>query len=118
MTKSQREQLIPKHGGYRKLKSYQLAQLVYDVTVRFCDRYLERRSRTHDQMVQAARSWVQITTGHAASAHWSCQTPSTNDTYPHGVGLEFKTQTGFSGSPFESCGRDGLMPSSSSNWRP
>jgi hypothetical protein len=39
--------LIPKHGGYRKLKSFQIAQLVYDVTVRFCDRYIERRSRTH-----------------------------------------------------------------------
>ncbi len=51
--------LIPKHGGYRKLKSFQIAQLVYDVTVRFCDRYIDRRSRTHDQMVQAARSGVQ-----------------------------------------------------------
>jgi four helix bundle suffix protein len=51
--------LIPKHGGYRKLKSFQVAQLVYDVTVRFCDRYIDRRSRTHDQMVQAARSGVQ-----------------------------------------------------------
>lgn len=28
--------LIPKHGGYRRLKSFQIAQLVYDVTVRFC----------------------------------------------------------------------------------
>jgi four helix bundle suffix protein len=51
--------LIPKHGGYRNLKSFQIAQLVYDVTVRFCDRYVESRSRTHDQMVQAARSGVQ-----------------------------------------------------------
>ncbi|HIQ22730.1 MAG TPA: four helix bundle protein [Planctomycetes bacterium] len=51
--------LIPKHGGYRKLKSFQIAQLVYDVTVRFCARYIDRRSRTHDQMVQAARSGVQ-----------------------------------------------------------
>jgi four helix bundle suffix protein len=48
--------LIPPHGGYRKLKSYQLAELVYDITVRFCDRYISPRSRTHDQMVQAARS--------------------------------------------------------------
>src|SRR5256885_7013000 len=55
------ESLIPKHGGYRKLKSFQIAQLVYDVTVRFCDRYIERRSRTHDQMVQAARSGAQNT---------------------------------------------------------
>ena len=54
-----KQELIPKHGGYRKLKSFQVAQLVYDVTVRFCDRYVEKRSRTHDQMVQAARSGVQ-----------------------------------------------------------
>jgi len=54
-----KEPLIPKHGGYRKLKSFQVAQLVYDVTARFCDRYIEKRSRTHDQMVQAARSGVQ-----------------------------------------------------------
>lgn len=55
----EKESLIPKHGGYRNLKSFQVAQLFYDVTVRFCDRYIERRSRTHDQMVQAARSGVQ-----------------------------------------------------------
>lgn len=62
------EGLIPKHGGYRKLKSFQLAQLVYDVTVRFCDRHIEKRSRTHDQMVQAARSGVQnIAEGSQAS---------------------------------------------------
>jgi four helix bundle suffix protein len=54
-----RGSLIPKHGGYRNLKSFQIAQLVYDVTVRFCDRYIDKRSRTHDQMVQAARSGVQ-----------------------------------------------------------
>jgi four helix bundle suffix protein len=62
------EKLIPLHGGYRKLKSFQVAQLVYDVTVRFCDRYVEKRSRTHDQMVQAARSGVQnIAEGSQAS---------------------------------------------------
>jgi four helix bundle suffix protein len=53
------DQLIAPHGGYRKLKSFQIAELVYDVTVRFCDKYIDRRSRTHDQMVQAARSGVQ-----------------------------------------------------------
>ena len=53
------EGLIPKHGGYRSLKSFQIARLVYDVTVRFCDRYVDRFSRTKDQMVQAARSGVQ-----------------------------------------------------------
>ena len=57
--KPEKEPLIPKHGGYRRLRSFQVAQLVYDVTVRFCDQYIDRRSRTHDQMVQAARSGVQ-----------------------------------------------------------
>src|SRR5690348_9739914 len=59
---------MPAHGGYHKLKSFQVAQLVYDVTVRFCNRYIDKRSRTHDQMVQAARSGVQnIAEGSVAS---------------------------------------------------
>ena len=63
------DSLIPKHGGYRKLKSFQVAQLCYDLTVRFCDRYIDPRSRTHDQMVQAARSGVQnIAEGSEVSA--------------------------------------------------
>jgi four helix bundle suffix protein len=63
------EELIPVHGGYRKLKSFQLAQLCFDVTVRFCDRYVDKRDRTHDQMVQAARSGAQnIAEGSKASA--------------------------------------------------
>jgi four helix bundle suffix protein len=62
------EPLVPKQGGYRKLKSFRVARLVYDVTVRFCDRYIDKRSRTHDQMVQAARSGVQnIAEGSQAS---------------------------------------------------
>jgi restriction system protein len=61
--------LIPAHGGYRKLRSFQSAQLVYDATVVFCERFVEKRSRTHDQMVQAARSGVQnIAEGSMASA--------------------------------------------------
>jgi len=61
--------LIPKHGGYRKLRSHGAALAVYDATVVFCDRFIERRSRTHDQMVQAARSGVRnIEEGSAASA--------------------------------------------------
>jgi len=50
------DDLIPPHGGYRKLKSFQIADLCYDLTVRFCQRYVNPRSRTYDQMVQAARS--------------------------------------------------------------
>jgi four helix bundle suffix protein len=61
--------VIPAHGGYRKLRSFQVAQLVYDGTVIFCGRFVEKRSRTHDQMVQAARSGVQnIAEGSMASA--------------------------------------------------
>ena len=62
------ESLIPLHGGYRKLKSFQVAQLAYDVTVRFCEKYIDYKSRTRDQMVQAARSGVQnIAEGSQAS---------------------------------------------------
>ena len=52
-------QLIPAHGGYRELQSYQMSEIVYDATVVFCDRFISKRSRTHDQMVQAARSGKQ-----------------------------------------------------------
>lgn len=62
------ENLIPKHGGYRKLRTFQLARLIYDITIRFCDKFVGKRSRTHDQMVQAARSEVQnIAEGSQAS---------------------------------------------------
>ena len=50
--------LLPS-GGYRRLKSFQLAQLVYDITVHFVSLYIPKESRTCDQMVQAARSGVQ-----------------------------------------------------------
>ncbi|MCX6558305.1 MAG: four helix bundle protein, partial [Candidatus Aminicenantes bacterium] len=61
--------LIPPHGGDRKLRSFQTAQLAYDLTVVFCGRFIDKRSRTHDQMVQAARSGVQnIAEGSMASA--------------------------------------------------
>jgi hypothetical protein len=82
-------ELLPFHGGYRDLKSYQMAEIVHNATVVFCDpstgslrwvalsgarrsrretkwvpralprgthRFIDRRSRTHDQMVQAARA--------------------------------------------------------------
>jgi four helix bundle suffix protein len=65
---SESEKLIPKHGGYRKLKSFQIAQLIYDITVRFTDLYIDKFSRSRDQMVQAARSGVQnIAEGSQAS---------------------------------------------------
>jgi len=53
------EGFIPRHGGYEGLLSFQKARIVYDGTVRFCDRFVDPRSRTHDQMIQAARSGKQ-----------------------------------------------------------
>jgi four helix bundle suffix protein len=50
---------IPPHGGYQKLLSYQKAQIVFDATVYFCKRFLDKRDRTYDQMIQAARSGKQ-----------------------------------------------------------
>ncbi len=56
-------------GGYRKLRSFQVTTIIYDATVSFCDRFMDRRSRTVDQMVQAARSGRQnIAEGSRASA--------------------------------------------------
>ena len=61
-------QLIPPHGGYRELQSYQMAEIVFDATAAFCNRFIDKRSRTHDQMVQAARSGKQnIAEGSMAS---------------------------------------------------
>lgn len=51
--------IIPPHGGYKKLQSYRSSEIVYDATVRFRERFIDRRSRTVDQMVQAARSGKQ-----------------------------------------------------------
>lgn len=55
----QRTTFIPPHGGYEKLLSFQKARIVYDGTVRFCERFLNPRDRTCDQMIQAARSGKQ-----------------------------------------------------------
>lgn len=56
-------------GGYRKLRSFQVATVIYDATVAFCDRFVDKRLRTRDQMVQAARSGRQnIAEGSRASA--------------------------------------------------
>jgi four helix bundle suffix protein len=50
---------IPPHGGYQELLSYQKALIVFQATLYFCNRFIDKRSRTHDQMVQAARSGKQ-----------------------------------------------------------
>ncbi len=59
---------IPPHGGYANLLSYRKAEIIYDATDYFCDRFFEKRDRTRDQMVQAARSGKQnIAEGSQAS---------------------------------------------------
>ena len=50
------DSVIPLHSRYRELKSYQMAEIVHDATVVFCDRHIDRRSRSFYQMVRAARS--------------------------------------------------------------
>jgi four helix bundle suffix protein len=68
----------PRHlrpsGGYRKLRSFQVTTIVYDATVSFCDRFVDKRSRTHDQMVQAARSGRQNIAEGSRAAATSSQT--------------------------------------------
>ncbi len=55
----QEHRVIPPHGGYRNLKSYQAAEIIFDATNAFCERFINPRSRTYDQMVQVARASLQ-----------------------------------------------------------
>lgn len=61
-------------GGYRQLRSFQVTTVIYDGTVSFCDRFVDKRSRTHDQMVQAARSGRQNIAEGSRAAATSTQT--------------------------------------------
>jgi four helix bundle suffix protein len=68
MNKSDKQTFIPPHGNYQELLSYQKAEVIYDLTFRFCRKFLTRGDRTIDQMVQAARSGKQnIVEGSKAS---------------------------------------------------
>ncbi|HSN77772.1 MAG TPA: four helix bundle protein, partial [Anaerolineae bacterium] len=63
------EKRLRPSGGYRRLRSFQVATIIYDATVRFCEHFVDKRSRTVDQMVQAARSGRQnIAEGSRAAA--------------------------------------------------
>jgi four helix bundle suffix protein len=63
------EKRLRPSGGYRRLRSFQAVTIIYDATVRFCERFMDKRSRTVDQMVQAARSGRQnIAEGSRAAA--------------------------------------------------
>ncbi len=61
-------------GGYRRLRSFQVATVIYDGTVAFCGRFMDSRSRTVDQMVQAARSGRQNIAEGSRAAATSSQT--------------------------------------------
>ncbi len=53
------EQLLKPHGGYQGLKAFQMAEIVFDATHAFCERFYPNDARMKDQMVQAARSGKQ-----------------------------------------------------------
>jgi restriction system protein len=51
--------LISPHGGYKDLKTFQMSEIVFDFTFEFVKLYIDVKSRTKDQMEQAARSGKQ-----------------------------------------------------------
>lgn len=60
---------IPQKGYYRNLRVYQVAEIIYDVTYIFVNRFITKGDRTTDQMLQAARSGKQnIAEGSAAGS--------------------------------------------------
>ena len=65
---------LRKSGGYRDLRAFRSATLIYDATYWFCEKYLNPRSRTIDQMVQAARSGRQNIAEGSRAAATSSQT--------------------------------------------
>lgn len=72
--RSGRRRRLRASGGYRELRSFQVTTVIYDATVSFCDRFVDKRSRTHDQMVQAARSGRQNIAEGSRAAATSSQT--------------------------------------------
>ena len=53
------QQIVNANRGYQNLLCYKKAVVIYDLTFKFCARFLDKRDRTYDQMVQAARSGKQ-----------------------------------------------------------
>jgi hypothetical protein len=68
--------LIPPNGGFRNTKTFQLSEVIFDVTVRFGSKFVDRDSRTFDPMVQAARS------GRRGSASKRCGVPAWKNSRP------------------------------------
>lgn len=65
---------LPPRGNYRGLLAYQKAEVIYDITFRFCHRFLGMGDRTVDQMIQAARSGKQNIAEGAKSGVTSSET--------------------------------------------
>lgn len=72
--KTEEDGFLPKKGNYRELLSYRKAEIVYDITYQFTQKFLQRRDRTVDQMVQAARSGKQNIAEGAKAAKTSTET--------------------------------------------
>ncbi len=70
----QKRPFLPARGNYRGLLFYKKAEAIYDITFRFCARFLQRSDRTNDQMLQAARSGKQNIAEGAKAALTSTQT--------------------------------------------
>jgi len=65
---------LPRHGNYRALKSFLKSEIIYDLTYRYCARFLGKGDRTVDLMVQAARSGKQNIIEGAKAAKTSKET--------------------------------------------
>lgn len=65
---------LQQKGGYRRLRAYKVAEIIYDLTYVFCGRYLVRGDRTVDQMIQAARSGKQNIAEGSKAATTSAET--------------------------------------------
>ncbi len=66
---------LPKKGNYRGLLVYQKAECIYDITYFFAHHYfVERKDRTIDQVVQAARSGKQNIAEGCSAASTSAET--------------------------------------------
>lgn len=59
MPEAMSNEFLPKGGNYKALLSYRKAEIVFDITFRFCNKFLKKNDRTIDQMIQAARSGKQ-----------------------------------------------------------
>src|SRR3712207_9144851 len=68
------EAFLQQKGGYRRLRSYRAATIIYDITYYFATHFLQKGDRTVDQMIQAARSGKQNIAEGSEAATTSAET--------------------------------------------